>query len=299
MDLHTYGTKPLDFNSSDYTPAAATAGFTRRTFMMTSLAAGFAIASTPLLAQAITTDTQGITAGEVKIPVTDGSIPAYQAMPSIGKNFPVILVIQEIFGVHEHIKDICRRYAKMGYLAIAPELFARQGDVSTMTDIGEILSNVVSKVPDEQVFADLNATLAFVKANKKGNTEKLGLIGYCWGGRTVWLYAEHNPKVKAGVAYYGLLNGMKSDIKANDPVDIAHKLKVPVLGLYASKDAFIKPEVIEQMQAALEKSGSQSEIVVFPNVSHGFNADYRPTYSKTAADYAQKLAKDWLKNHGV
>ena len=299
MNLQTYGSKPLDFNSPEYTPAAATSGFTRRTFIMTSLAAGFAAASQPLLAQAITTDMHGITASEVKIPVADGTIPAYQAMPSAGKNFPVILVIQEIFGVHEHIKDMCRRYAKMGYLAIAPELFARQGEVSTMTDIGEILSQVVSKVPDEQVFSDLNATLAFVKRNKKSNTENLGLVGYCWGGRTVWLYAEHNPSVKAGVAYYGLLDGMKSDIKANDPIDIAKNLKVPVLGLYASTDAFIKPEIIEQMQAELEKSSSQSEIVVFPNVSHGFNADYRPTYNKTAADYAQKLAKDWLKNHGV
>lgn len=299
MDLQTYGSKPLDFKSSEYTQAAGTAGFSRRAFMMTSLAVGFAIASQPLLAKAISTDMHGITAGEVKVPVADGTIPAYQAMPSAGKNFPVVLVIQEIFGVHEHIKDMCRRYAKMGYLAIAPELFARQGDVSKMTEIGEILSKVVSKVPDEQVFSDLNATVAFVKANNNGNTEKLGLVGYCWGGRTVWLYAEHNPNVKAGVAYYGLLNGMKSEIKANDPVDIAHHLKVPVLGLYASTDAFIKPEVIEQMQAELEKSGSKSEIVVFPNVTHGFNADYRPSYNKTAADYAQKLANDWLKNHGV
>ena len=299
MDLQTYGSKPLDFNNTNYPSPTSTTGITRRAFMMTSLAVGFALASKPLLAQAINTDMHGITAGEVKVPVIDGTIPAYQAMPSVGKNFPVILVIQEIFGVHEHIRDMCRRYAKMGYLAIAPELFARQGDVSTMTDIGEILSKVVSKVPDEQVFADLNATLAFVRVNKKGNTKKIGLVGYCWGGRTVWLYAAHNPSVKAGVAYYGLLNGMKSDIKANDPIDIAKNLKVPVLGLYASTDAFIKPEIIEQMQAELEKSGSQSEIIVFPNVSHGFNADYHPTYNKTAADYAQKLAKDWLKNHGV
>lgn len=299
MDLQTYGSKPLDFNSTDYTPAAVDVEFSRRDFITTSLAVGFALASQALLAQAITTDLQGLIAGEVKIPVTDGSIPAYQAMPGTGKNFPVILVIQEIFGVHEHIKDMCRRYAKMGYLAIAPELFARQGDVSKMTDIGEILSKVVSKVPDEQVFSDLNATVAFVKTSKKGNTEKLGLVGYCWGGRTVWLYAAHNSSVKAGVAYYGLLNGMKSDIKANDPVDIAHNLKVPVLGLYAGTDAFIKPNVIEQMQVELEKSGSKSEIVVFPNVSHGFNADYRPSYNKTAADYAQKLANDWFKSHGV
>lgn len=303
MNIHRYGTVPLDFNAATPSVDAAsqlpTNGLSRRAFMMSTLAMGFAIASQPVLAQAIATDSRGLIAGEVKIPVADGHIPAYQAMPSVGKHFPVIVVIQEIFGVHEHIKDMCRRFAKLGYLAIAPELFARQGDVSQMTDIGEILSNVVSKVPDAQVFADLDATVAYVKSTGKGNLAKLGTVGYCWGGRAVWLYAAHNPAVKAAVAYYGLLNGMQSDIKPNDPIDIAHTLKVPVLGLYASTDAFIKPEVIEQMQAGLEKSGSTSEIVVFPNVNHGFNADYRPTYNKTAADYAWKLTQDWLKTHGV
>lgn len=303
MDIKTYGLQPLDFNAADHesdrSATASTGGFSRRAFMMTSLAVGFAIASKPVLAQAITTDTHGLMAGEVSVPVADGHIPAYRAMPSAGKNFPVIVVIQEIFGVHEHIKDMCRRFAKLGYLAIAPELFARQGDVSQMTEVGEILSKVVSKVPDAQVFADLDATVAYVKSTGKGDLTKLGTVGYCWGGRAVWLYAAHNPSVKAAVAYYGLLNGMKSEIKANDPVDIAQTLKVPVLGLYASIDAFIKPEIIEQMQAGLEKSDSGSEIVVFPNVNHGFNADYRPTYNKTAARYAWKLTQDWLKNHGV
>jgi carboxymethylenebutenolidase len=303
MDIKTYGLQPLDFNDADHksddSAAASQGGISRRTFMMTSLAVGFAIASKPVLAQAINTDTHGLVAGEVSVPVADGHIPAYRAMPRDGKNFPVIVVIQEIFGVHEHIKDMCRRFAKLGYLAIAPELFARQGDVSQMTDVGEILSKVVSKVPDAQVFADLDATVAYVKSTGKGDLAKLGTVGYCWGGRAVWLYASHNPSVKAAVAYYGLLNGMKSEIKANDPVDIAQTLKVPVLGLYASIDAFIKPEIIEQMQAGLEKSGSGSEIVVFPNVNHGFNADYRPTYNKTAAQYAWKLTQDWLKNHGV
>jgi len=294
-NLQSYGLKPLDFNGKQQIDT----GFTRRDFMMTSLALGFALASQPILAQAISTNTEGLIAGEVKIPVADGSIPAYQAMPAQGANFPVILVIQEIFGVHEHIKDMCRRYAKMGYLAIAPELFARQGDVSKMTDISEILSTVVSKVPDDQVLADLDATVAHVKAGKKGNVENLGAVGYCWGGRAVWLYAAHNSAMKAGVAYYGLLNGMKSDIKANDPIDVASALKVPVLGLYASIDSFIKADIVEQMQAELEKSGSKSEIIVFPNVNHGFNADYRPTYNKTAAEYAQKLANDWFKTHGV
>ena len=296
MHLNTYGFKPIDFNAAR--PEEQTA-FTRRDFMMTSLAMGFAIAAKPVLAQAINTDTSGIKVGEVKVPVTDGEIAAYQAMPVKGKNFPVILVIQEIFGVHEHIKDVCRRFAKLGYLAIAPEMFARQGDVSTMTDIGDILSKVVSKVPDQQVMADLDATLAFVKANKKGNMNKVATVGFCWGGRTVWLYANHNPGIKAGIAYYGLLNGMKSDIKPNDPIDIAAEIKVPVLGLYAATDGFIKPDVIDQMQAGLEKSPSHSEIVVFPNVNHGFYADYRPTYNKTAADYSWQLTRDWLTRHGV
>lgn len=251
------------------------------------------------MAQAISTNDKGITAGEVSISVADGNNTAYRAMPKKSKNLPVILVIQEIFGVHEHIKDVCRRFAKLGYMAIAPEMFARQGDVSKMTDIGEILSKVVAKVPDEQVFADLDATLTYVKSTGRANMNKLASVGFCWGGRTVWLYSAHNPKVKAGVAYYGLLNGMKSDIKANDPVDIANTLKVPVLGLYASQDSFINPEIIEQMQAELEKSGSQSEIVVFPAVNHGFYADYRPTYNRTAADYSWQLTRDWLKRHGV
>ena len=299
MDLHTYGTKPLNFNADEAILADQSGLFTRRDFIFTSLAIGFALASNPILAQAISTDDNGLTAGEVSIAVLNGKIPAYRAMPKKGKNLPVILVVQEIFGVHEHIKDICRRFAKLGYLAIAPELFTRQGDVSTMTDIGEILSKVVAKVPDEQVFSDLDATVAYVKSTGRANMDKLATVGFCWGGRTVWLYSAHNPAIKTGVAYYGLLNGMKSDIKANDPIDIASSLKVPVLGLYASQDSFIKPEIIEQMQAGLEKSGSGSEIVVFPNVSHGFNADYRPTYNKTAADYSWKLTSDWLKNHGV
>ncbi len=297
MKLMEYGLKPLDFNNT--TTAAEQAGFSRRTFLVTTLAAGFALASNPILAQAITTDTKGIKAGEVKVPVADGTIPAYQAMPSRGKNFPVVLVVQEIFGVHEHIKDVCRRFAKLGYLAIAPEMFTREGDVSAMSDIGEILSKVVAKVPDAQVMSDLDATLAFVKTGKKGNTAKVGVVGFCWGGRTVWLYANHNPKIKAGVAYYGLLNGMKSDIKPSDPIDIAENIKVPVLGLYAGTDSFIKTDVVEAMQKGLVKSGSTSEIIVFPSVNHGFYADYRPTYDKTSADYSWQLTRDWLKRHGV
>ncbi|WP_309638688.1 dienelactone hydrolase family protein [Methylibium sp.] len=297
MKLMQYGLKPIDFANPKSAPEPQ--GLSRRGFVVTSLASGFAVASNPVLAQAITTDTQGLTAGEISIVVADGKIPGYRAMPAKRGQYPVVLVVQEIFGVHEHIKDMCRRFAKLGYYAIAPELFARQGDVAKMTDIGAILSQVVSKVPDAQVSSDLDATVAFAKASGSANTRKLGVVGYCWGGRAAWIYARHNPKVKAAVAYYGLLDGMKSDIKPQDPVDFASEIKVPVLGLYAGIDDFVKPAVIEQMRNGIAKSGSGSEIVVFPGVNHGFNADYRPTYDKTAATYAAKLTRDWLKDHGV
>ena len=297
MKLMDYGLKPVDFNNPVVEELPS--GTSRRNFVMTLLASGFAIASNPVLAQAIKTDSQGLVAGEVKIPVADGAIPGYRAMPAKHGKFPVILVVQEIFGVHEHIQDMCRRFAKLGYYAIAPELFARQGDVSKMTDIGTILSDVVAKVPDVQVSGDLDASVAFAHASGRGDTKRLGLIGFCWGGRAAWEYANHNSKLKAAVAYYGLLDGMKSDIKPEDPVDFAANLKVPVLGLYAGSDSFIKPAVIDQMRAGIVKSGSGSEIVVFPNVNHGFNADYRPSYDKTAAQYAWKLTLAWLKDHGV
>jgi carboxymethylenebutenolidase len=297
MKLMDYGLKPIDIQGSP--PEQTPDGLPRRQFMMALLASGFAVASDPLLAQAIKTDSAGLIAGEVSIPVVDGKIPGYRAMPAGTGNYPVILVVQEIFGVHEHIQDICRRFAKLGYYAIAPELFARQGDVSKMTDIGSILSTVVAKVPDAQVNADVDATVAFARASGQANAERLGLVGFCWGGRAAWLYAHHNPKLKAAVAYYGLLDGMKSAIKTKDPVDIAAEIKVPVLGLYAGNDGFVKATVVNDMSAGLAKSGSNSEIVVFPNVNHGFNADYRPTYDKTTATYAWKLATDWLRDHGV
>ncbi len=304
MQLNQYGLQPLDFQQSDakaatFSESRLPGTLNRRGFLMTSLATGFALASSPLLAQAITTSTRGLIAGEVSVPVAGGSMPAYRAMPAKPGKHPTIVVIQEIFGVHEHIKDVCRRLAKLGYYAIAPELFARQGDVSKMTDIGEILSQVVSKVPDTQVFSDIDASIAFAKASGHADTRKLGSVGFCYGGRMVWLYSQHNPAVKAGVAYYGLLSGLKSEIKPKDPIDIGAELKVPVLGLYAGSDSFIPDAVVDQMRAELQKSGSGSDIVVFPGLNHGFNADYRPTYDKAAADYAWKLARDWLKDHGV
>ena len=299
MKLMDYGLAPIDFRNPTITPEDDAAGLSRRGFVMTSLASGFAVASNPVLAQAIVTDSAGLVAGEVSVPVADGKMPAYRAMPAAAGKYPVLLVVQEIFGVHEHIKDMCRRFAKMGYYAIAPELYARQGDVSKMTDIGAILSTVVAKVPDAQVNSDLDAAVAFATTSGSADGARLGLVGYCWGGRAAWVYAHHNPRLKAAVSYYGLLDGMKSPIKPQDPVDFAANLKVPVLGLYAGIDSFVKPAVIDQMRAGIVKSGSGSEIVVFPNVNHGFNADYRPTYDKTAAAYAQKLTSDWLKERGV
>lgn len=294
MHHQQYGLIPLDFAK-----AQRKSGLSRREFVVSSLASGFALAAGPAQASTIVTDSKGLVAGEVKIPVAGGEIPAYRAMPAQGKNLPVLLVVQEIFGVHEHIKDVCRRYAKLGYFAIAPEMFARQGDVSKMSDIGEILGQVVSKVPDAQVMSDLDAAVAYAQASGHASRKRLGMVGFCWGGRTVWLYAAHNPQLKAGVAYYGLLSGMKSEIKPADPVDLAAQIKVPVLGLYAGLDKYIQPEVVEQMRSELAKGSSGSEVIVFPGVDHGFNADYRPTYDPIAAPYAAKLAREWLHEHGA
>ena len=273
--------------------------WTRRGFVVTTLASGFALAVQPVSAETITTSSEGLKAGEVKIPVADGEIPAYRAMPASGGPFPTILVVQEIFGVHEHIKDICRRLAKIGYLAVAPEMYARQGDVSKLTDFQEIISKVVSKVPDKQVMDDLDAAVAWAKKSGKGNTDKLGVTGFCWGGRIVWLYAAHNPNLKAGVAWYGRLVGQASDLTPKHPLELAASLKAPVLGLYGGADQGIPNDTVEKMQAALKEAKQPSEIVLYPDTPHGFHADYRPSYrAKEAAD-GWKRAVDWFKKHGV
>jgi len=271
---------------------------TRRSFIVTSLAGGFALAAQPISAQTITTDTQGLTAGEVKIPVKGGEIPAYRAMPASGSSFPVVLVVQEIFGVHEHIKDVCRRFAKLGHLAVAPELYARQGDVSKLENMQEIFK-IVNTVPDAQVMSDLDAAVDWAKKTGKGNTGKLGITGFCWGGRIVWLYAAHNSNLKAGVAWYGRLVGQADELRPKHPVDVAASLKAPVLGLYAGKDQGIPLDSVEKMRAALKAAGSKSEIVVYPDAQHGFHADYRPSYSKEAAQEAWKKTNDWFKKHGA
>jgi carboxymethylenebutenolidase len=275
--------------------------FTRRQFVVTTLTTGFAFAVQPICAQTqITTDTTGLVAGEVKIPVADGEIPAYRAMPEKGKSFPVALVVQEIFGVHEHIKDICRRFAKLGYMAIAPELYARQGDVSKL-ELAKIMSEVVSKVPDSQVMSDLDATIAYAKKTGKGDDNKVGITGFCWGGRIVWLYCAHNPKVKAGVAWYGRLAApaQSSPLQPTHPIDIAATLKVPVLGLYGGKDTGIPQPTVEKMREALKAVNSKSEIIVYPDAQHGFHADYRPSYNKEAAEDGWRRLREWFKKYGA
>ena len=271
---------------------------TKRQFFATSLATGFALAVRPLTAAAIATDTAGLTAGEVRIPVTDGEIPAYRAMPAKGKRFPVVLVVQEIFGVHEHIKDVCRRFAKAGWLAIAPELYARQGDVGGLENIQDVFG-IVAKVPDSQVMSDLDAAVAYAIKSGDGDGKKLSITGFCWGGRLTWLYAVHNPKLKAGVAWYGRLVGEVSAMTPKHPVDVAGSLTVPVLGLYGAKDRGIGPDTVEKMRAALKASGRPSEIYVYPEADHGFHADYRPMYNEAAAKDGWLKLVAWLKKHGA
>ena len=272
---------------------------TRREFVMTALAAGFALAVRPVSAQTITTDAAGLEAGEIKIPVPDGEIPAYRAMPAADGPFPVVLVVQEVFGVHEHIKDICRRFAKLGHLAVAPELYARQGDVSQMADMNEVVTKVVAKVPDAQVMADLDAAVSWAEKSGKGDVTKLGITGFCWGGRIVWLYAAHSPRLKAGVAWYGRLVGQPSELTPKYPLDVVSALKAPVLGLYGGADQGIPSATVEQMRAALQAAGNPSQIVLYPDTPHGFHADYRASYRQEQAQDGWKRLQEWFKKYGA
>ena len=235
----------------------------------------------------------------MKIPVADGEIPAYRAMPAKGGHFPVVLVVQEIFGVHEHIKDLCRRFAKAGYLAVAPELYARQGDVSKISDWKQIFADVVSKVPDAQVMSDLDAAAAWAGKSSSGDVKRLAITGFCWGGRIVWLYAAHNPQLKAGVAWYGRITGETNELQPKYPLEIAADLKAPVLGLYGGQDQGIPPADIDRMRAALAAAKQPSEIVVFPDAQHGFLADYRPSYNEKAAKEGWTKCLAWFRGHGV
>ncbi len=272
----------------------------RRTFVVTSLATGFALAVTPVGAQTITTDATGLVAGEVKI----GEMPAYRAMPEGAAKFPLIVVVHEIFGVHEHIKDVCRRLAKAGYMAIAPDLFARQGDPTKMKDIGEIISKVISKVPDEQVMKDLDSTVEWAKKSGKVDGDRVGITGFCWGGRIVWLYAAHNGPggaPKAGAAWYGPLSNAQNALQTKSALDVGAKLHAPVLGFYGGLDTHITQGQVELMKKELAANPKKlpSEIIVYPDAQHGFNADYRPSYNKADATDAWQKMLAFMKKNGV
>ncbi len=281
--------------------ASGAQGATRRTALKTALGVGYAAAAAPLMAQtAIRTPADGLTVGEITYEVGGFKVPAYRAAPAGRTGLPVVLVIQEIFGVHEYIADTARRFARAGYLAIAPELFARQGDPTSYGEIGKIMSEIVAKVPDAQVMADLDGALRWAAANG-GDVRKAGITGFCWGGRITWLYAAHGP-VKAGVAWYGRLVGTASELTPRHPVDIAANLKAPVLGLYGSADAGIPLDTVDKMKAALA-SGSPaaraSQFVVYPEAPHAFHADYRPSFRQGPAEDGFKRALEWFKANGA
>lgn len=271
---------------------------TRREFVVTALSSGFALAVQPVSAATITTDSEGLATGEATIGAGYDTFPGYFARPAAGESFATVLVVQEIFGVHEHIKDICRRLAKRGYLAIAPELYFRQGEVGKMKDINEILEKVVSKVPDAQVMKDLDSTVAWAEANK-GDTKRLAVTGFCYGGRITWLYAAHSTGVKAGVAWYGRLQGVSGANQPKHPIDLVKELKSPVLGLYGGKDQGIPLSDVDDMQSDLKSAQSKSEIFVYPEAPHGFNADYRQSYRKDAAEDGWNKMLAWFAANGV
>ncbi len=272
----------------------------RRTFV-TTLVAGFTLATGPLNAAAIITDTKGLDAGEIEITVADGKIPGYRARPAGKTGAPTILVVQEIFGIHEHIRDLCRRLAHAGYYAIAPSLYARYGDPGKydMAHVQGLITDIVSKVPDAEVMSDLDSTVAFAKG-EGADTARLAITGFCWGGRIVWLYAAHNHNVKAGAAWYGPLAGTDDALRTHTAIELAPEVKAPVLGLYGGLDQNITAADIDAMRKALAASGNTaSRIDVFPDAQHGFNADYRPSYNEKDAKEAWGRMLDWFKTNGV
>jgi len=262
---------------------------------------GFAVAMQPVAAHTIVTDTAGLVAGEVTIKVGDFDLPAYRARPEGDGRFPIVVVVSEIFGVHEHIADVARRFAKLGYLAVAPELFVRQGDAKATSDVNTLFATIISKVPDAQVMGDIDASIAWAKANG-GDGARLGVTGFCWGGRITWLYAAHNPALKAGVAWYGRLVGATSPLQPAFPIDVVDRLHAPVLGLYGGADTGIPLDSVERMKAALahgSEAARRSQFIVYPHAQHAFHADYRPNYDEAAARDGWQRCLDWMRANGV
>ena len=286
----------------DFDALVPSGGLSRRGFTRTALGAGFAAAALPVVAQTtIKTDASGLVVGEVDIPVGDFKMPAYRAAPAGRANAPVVLVISEIFGVHEHIADIARRFAKEGYFAIAPDLFARQGDPQSYGEIARLMSEIIAKVPDNQVLGDLDACLAWAAA-QGADTQRSAVTGFCWGGRIVWLYAAHNPSLKAGVAWYGRLVGPTNALSPRHPVDVAGELKAPVLGLYGGQDTGIPLDSVGRKKAALAAGSAaarRSQFHIYPDAPHAFHADYRPSYRREAATDGWRRCLEWFRAHGV
>ena len=285
----------------DFVSLMPSRDYSRRDFVATSVGSGFAAAVLPVSAQTITTDGAGLSAGPVTISAAGTELPAYRAQPAGKTGLPVVLVVSEIFGVHEHIADVTRRFARQGYLAIAPELFVRQGDAKGQADMGKLMSEVVAKKPDAEAMSDLDAALAWAAAHG-GDASRLGVTGFCWGGRITWLYAAHSAKVKAGVAWYGRLVGTPSALAPKHPIDVADALHGPVLGLYGGQDGGIPLDTVDKMKAALaagSTAAKKSEFVVYPDASHAFHADYRPSYRKEAAQDGWKRCLAWFARHGV
>jgi carboxymethylenebutenolidase len=290
----------MDLVEPELEGLVAKSQWSRRGFVATGLATGFALSVQPISAQTvITTDATGLTAGEVQVKAKDRDIPAYRAMPDKGGPFPTVLVVQEVFGVHEHIKDVCRRFAKSGYFAIAPELYVRQGDPTKYTEIPKLVSELVAKVPDEQVMSDLDAAVTYAKGSGKADTAKLAVTGFCWGGRIVWLYAAHNPGLKAAAAWYGPIDRQRTELQPKYPIDLAADLKAPVLGLYGAADQAIPVDTVEKMGAACKAAGKTCEFKVYPDTPHGFNADYRPSYRAEAAKDGWEKMLAWFKQNGA
>ena len=271
----------------------------RRGFIMTSVISGFTLATTRVEAQAIKTDSAGLVTGEAKVPVPEGMLPAYFARPEGAGPFPVVLVVEEIFGVHEYIQDVCRRLAKQGYLAVATEYYARLGNLADMMSAVEINSKIISKAPDAELMADMDATARWAAANH-GSDSRLAVLGFCRGGRAAWLYAAHNPVLKAAVAFYGPMNGAPSAIQPKGPLDVAGDINCPLLGLYAgTKDPSTSPAQIKQAEATAKAAGKTAQIVVYPDAGHGFHADYRATYNKAAAEAGWLHMLTWFHTYGV
>ena len=270
----------------------------RRGFMMTGLITGFTLATECVHAQAIHTDSAGLVTGEMQVPVADGQLPGYFARPEGAGPFPVVQVIEEIFGIHEYIRDTCRRLAKLGYLAVTAELYAREGDLSKMTDINTIVSTVISKAPDATLMTDLDSIADWAFAHG-GDPARLGVVGFCRGGRAVWLYDAHSPRLKAAVAFYGPVNDGRSAIQPHTATDLATDLHAPLLGLYGAKDPGIAPADVQAAAAKARAAGKTVDIVIYPDAGHGFHADYRPTYVRDAAEDGWSRMQAWFKRYGV